>query len=317
MLPDGCDLTGAILQGITSDSSRYHDAILTCTTVTIVVFITSTLSKNFSQIDKLWSIIPAVYAWIAVVSPRTLLMATVATVWGMRLTYNFWRRGGYSWPPWEGEEDYRWEFIRRGHYLKILQNPIAWHLFNLTFISIYQNFLLLSIASPSFVAYTMATNPSCVGVEGETPLNWMDCVAATLVVLLVVIESIADNQQNQFQTEKYRRINAGMELEGEYKDGFCQSGLFSIVRKPNYAAEQAIWISFYIFSISASGEIFNWSSIGWILLVLLFQGSGALTEKLTLMKYKEYLEYQKRVPLYVPRFYGWPSRRRENSKKQN
>ena len=24
-----------------------------------------------------------------------------------RLTYNFNRRGGYSWPPWKGDEDYR------------------------------------------------------------------------------------------------------------------------------------------------------------------------------------------------------------------
>lgn len=236
-------------------------------------------------------------------------MAIIATVWGVRLTYNFWRRGGYAWPPWEGEEDYRWEQLRQGHLLNILQNPTAWHIFNLMFISFYQNFLLLLIVSPSFVAYTMATDPSCVNVGGEPPLNWLDCVASVLVLFFIVIESIADNQQLRFQTEKYRRIDAGIELDGEYKDGFNQSGLFSILRKPNYAAEQAIWISFYLFSISASGRIFNWSSIGWILLVLLFQGSGWLTEKLTLMKYKEYSEYQKRVPLYVPRLFCMPSRR--------
>jgi hypothetical protein len=34
-------------------------------------------------------------------------MAAVAAVWGLRLTYNFYRRGGYAWPPWTGEEDYR------------------------------------------------------------------------------------------------------------------------------------------------------------------------------------------------------------------
>jgi steroid 5-alpha reductase family enzyme len=38
---------------------------------------------------------------------RLVLMAAVSAVWGLRLTYNFYRRGGYGWPPWSGEEDYR------------------------------------------------------------------------------------------------------------------------------------------------------------------------------------------------------------------
>lgn len=234
-------------------------------------------------------------------------MAILATIWGLRLTYNFSRRGGYSWPPWKGEEDYRWEQIRQGHYLKILQNPIMWMLFNLVFISLYQNVLLLLIVTPSFVAYTMATDPSCVG--SAAPLNLMDWGVAGLIVMFIVIESFADNQQYKFQTEKYRQINAGVKLEGEYKDGFCQSGLFAIVRKPNYAAEQSIWIAYYFFSVSATGgTLMNWSMVGWVLLVLLFQGSGALTEKLSIMKHPTYTLYQKRVPLYVPNPFSWCKR---------
>ena len=37
-------------------------------------------------------------------------------------------------------------------------------------------------------------------------------------------------------------------------DGFCQSGLFAIVRKPNYATEQLVWISYYFFSVAASAS---------------------------------------------------------------
>lgn len=204
-------------------------------------------------------------------------MATLATIWGIRLTYNFSRRGGYKWPPWEGEEDYRWEQIRQGHYLPILQNSFVWMIFNFIFISVYQNCLLLLIATPSFVAYTVATDPVCVTTI-FAPLNVMDFIAAGLVLFFIGVETLADNQQYMFQTEKNRQIDAGIQLEGEYKDGFCQSGLFSILRKPNYAAEQCIWISFYLFSISATGGrmLLNWSMIGWVLLVLLFQGSGTL-----------------------------------------
>ena len=204
-------------------------------------------------------------------------MATLATAWGIRLTYNFSRRGGYKWPPWNGEEDYRWEQIRQGHYLPILQNSFVWTIFNFIFISLYQNLLLLLIASPSFVAYTVATEPACATTT-FVPLNVMDYIIACLVLFFIGVETVADNQQYAFQTEKYRRMDAGVPPleEGEYKDGFCQSGLFAILRKPNYAVEQCVWISFYLFSISATGGriLLNWSMIGWVLLVLLFQGSG-------------------------------------------
>ena len=34
---------------------------------------------------------------------RLLIVAVLTTLWGIRLTWNFWRKGGYS-----GGEDYRW-----------------------------------------------------------------------------------------------------------------------------------------------------------------------------------------------------------------
>jgi len=306
MLSEDCNLSSALIQGITSNNNggAYSLAFSTCIIVAVTTFFTSTITNNVSQIDKLWSIIPVVYTWYAVCDSRTFIMATLATLWGVRLTHNFYRRGGYTWPPWKGEEDYRWEYIRQGHFLKILANPIIWSLFNLTFISFYQSFLLLLIVAPSFICYTMATNPACVVVENvdAPPLTIIDIIATLLFLFFVVMEGIADNQQFAFQNEKHRQMtDAGLELKGEYKDGFCQSGLFAILRKPNYTAEQFIWIVFYIFSVSATGgEIFNWSLTGCVLLVILFQGSGAFTEKLTLMKYPRYKEYQKRVPLYVP-----------------
>jgi steroid 5-alpha reductase family enzyme len=121
--------------------------------------------------------------------------------------------------------------------------------------------------------------------------NVMDTVATTLFLVFVLIESIADNQQYIFQQTKHKLRKESQPLRGEYADGFKQSGLFRLVRKPNYAAEQAIWVSYYLFTISATlggapgGDggssipaVFNWSATGWMLLVLLFQGSGYFTE---------------------------------------
>ena len=66
-----------------------------------------------SIVDRLWSITPWCYTWWFFLSApafdaRLLLMATVATVWGARLTWNFYRKGGYS-----GHEDYRWVEVRK------------------------------------------------------------------------------------------------------------------------------------------------------------------------------------------------------------
>lgn len=301
---DACDLWGGLGLGISSDDGPYRLAIITCGAVALLCFVVSSISKNYSQVDKLWSIIPVVYAWFPVCDSRTLLMACLVTIWGIRLTWNFNRRGGYKWPLWDGDEDYRWEVIRTGGLVKVLANPIAWILFNFGFVSVYQNLLLLLIVAPSFVVYTMATSANCT-MNYVRDLNILDVIATLTFLTCVLIESVADNQQFAFQTEKYRRQNTGNPelLVGNYADGFCQSGMYKIVRKPNYAAEQMIWVSFFLFSIAAQKEvasIWNWSAVGSVLLVQLFQASGWFTEKITVAKYSSYKEYMKRVPQYIP-----------------
>jgi steroid 5-alpha reductase family enzyme len=87
---------------------------------------------------------------------------------------------------------------------------------------------------------------------------------------------------------------------GQYKKGFVSTGLWSKVRHPNYAAEQGIWIVYYFFSVSATGEWLNWTIIGAVLLVLLFKGSADFSEEVSASKYPEYKEYQNNVPRFLP-----------------
>lgn len=84
-------------------------------------------------------------------------MNTLAWMLGLRLTYNFARNDGYTW----SGEDYRWPILR-----KIINNRFLFELFNLTFISIFQNLLLLFIACPIFY---VASHPS-------TSLNQCDLI---------------------------------------------------------------------------------------------------------------------------------------------
>ena len=254
-------------------------------------FIVGELSRNNSQVDKLWSVIPIVYVWYMTCAggtePRMMLMSTLVTIWGIRLTYNFARRGAYQWKFWAGEEDYRWEVLRnRPGFNK----PFVWTLFNLFFISAYQNVLIFLFTLPVLTALGDSVN------KDLTVADWM---LAALFVTAVVVEFIADQQQYDFQTEKHRRIKAGEDL-GPYAHGFVRTGLWSVVRHPNYAMEQSVWIIFYGFSVVATGEWINWSIAGCLLLIILFKGSSDFSEELSAQKYPEYKEYQRKVPRFLP-----------------
>lgn len=270
-----------------------NSVLVTLVTVYLIAallcFFVSTASNNYSQVDKLWSIMPMVYTWIVAFQsgwePRLVLMAVVASVWGIRLTYNFSRRGGYSWRFWTGEEDYRWPVLRKRPELSA---NWRWGFFNLFFISLYQMGLILMMTLPALKSM------------GGGPLRWIDFLLAGLIVTLVVIETIADQQQWNFQKEKNRLKQSGKPLPPPYDKGFVDAGLWGMVRHPNYSAEQAVWIVFYFFSVSATGLWLNWSVTGAILLVLLFLGSSNFSESISAGKYPEYASYKKRIPRFIP-----------------
>jgi steroid 5-alpha reductase family enzyme len=219
--------------------------------------------------------------------PRMVLMSILVTIWGVRLTYNFARRGAYQWKFWAGEEDYRWEALRTRPGFN---NRFVWMLFNLFFISAYQNILIFLFTLPILTS---------IGDGVNHELNWVDYLLALIYVTCVVLEYVADQQQYDFQQEKHRRIKAGEDL-GEYSKGFVSTGLWSIVRHPNYAMEQTIWLVFYLYSVHATGEWINWSIGGSILLLILFKGSSDFSEELSAGKYPEYKEYQATTPRFIP-----------------
>jgi steroid 5-alpha reductase family enzyme len=266
-------------------------AIYTMLGVSLYCFISSELTKNYSQVDKLWSIIPVVYIGIFTYyshwDTRLTIMLGLVSLWAMRLTYNFLRRGGYHWLPWKGEEDYRWAVLRQN---PLLSKRLNWTVFNFFFICLYQNSLILLFTLPIVVAWQ----------GSETPINALDYASIILFLTFLVIETVADQQQFDFQKEKYRRIANGESL-GELEHGFVNTGLWAYVRHPNYASEQIIWFSFYLFSVAATGLWINWSLIGLILLVLLFWASSDFSEKISADKYPLYKVYQKTTGRFLPK----------------
>eukprot|EP01068_Selenidium_serpulae_P008271 Selendium_serpulae@DN4941_c0_g1_i2.p1 len=254
---------------------------------------------NVSQTDKLWSLLPVVYVGIAACqggfAPRLALMFALVLMWSVRLTSNFVRRGGFDGVltrPWAGEEDYRWASVRK---MRMLRNPLAWFLFNLIFICVYQHILIYAFTLPAIVVLE----------DPRKPLMNSDVALAMLFLLLLVMETMADNQQFKYQQYKRlkkvdRRSEDPRLAEANVAKGFIDTGLWSVSRHPNYFAEQAMWVTFYCFSVVSSGKLFNWSLLGLIPLLTLFRGSIEITENLTASKYRGYNQYQKNVPMLVP-----------------
>lgn len=246
-------------------------------------WIASLITKDTSWVDRLWSIVPVVYVWIFAIAAivagedatRLVVMALLVTAWGARLTFNFARKGGYT-----GMEDYRWAILRAR------MKPWQFQVFNLLFIVLYQNALLVLITLPAYIAW-----------QYPTPFSGWDAAFAALFAAFLVGEFAADQQQWDFHRAKKA---AGGQLE----PGFVTTGLFAYSRHPNFFFEQAQWWAFYAIGavalVADGGSWLNWTIIGAALLTLLFIGSTIFTESITASKYPGYADYQRTTSMLVP-----------------
>ncbi|WP_441785999.1 DUF1295 domain-containing protein [Leifsonia sp. 2MCAF36] len=247
-------------------------------------WVLSLVTGEHSWVDRIWSIVPVVYVWVfagsaGLADPRLDLVAVLVTLWGARLTVNFARKGGYA----PGGEDYRWQVLRGR------MGAGAFQLFNLFFIVIYQNILLLLIALPVWTAY-----------QHRTPLTPLDVILAAVFLAFLTGETIADQQQWRFHQWKSAETAAGRQPSPR----FLQSGLFRFSRHPNFFFEQAQWWVVFLFGCVAAGSLLQWTVVGPLLLTGLFVGSTIFTESISRSRYPEYAEYQARTSPVVPWFPG-------------
>jgi len=110
------------------------------------------------------------------------------------------------------------------------------------------------------------------------------------------MEFFADQQQWNFHQHKKAELAAGRTVH----PGFLQTGWFSVSRHPNFFAEQAQWWVLMFWAAAITGNILEVASIGAIILTALFIGSARFTEEISVSKYPEYRDYQRRVSMMVP-----------------
>ncbi|MEJ1230246.1 MAG: DUF1295 domain-containing protein [Galbitalea sp.] len=255
-------------------------AIYVAAGVCLFVWIASLITNDHSWVDRIWSIIPVVYVWIfagfaGLANPRLDVMAILVTLWGARLTFNFARKGGYS-----GVEDYRWPVLRAR------MSRWQFELFNFFFIVLWQNLILLLIALPAWTAYQ----------NRATPFGIWDVVIAVVFLACTIGETVADQQQWNFQSWKKVEKEAGRDP----RPRFLQTGLWRYSRHPNFFFEQAQWWVLFFFGVAAAGSILQWTVLGAVLLTALFIGSTSFTESITRSKYPEYADYQATTSPIIP-----------------
>eukprot|EP00658_Telonema_sp_P-2_P009791 TRINITY_DN13640_c0_g1_i3.p1 TRINITY_DN13640_c0_g1~~TRINITY_DN13640_c0_g1_i3.p1 ORF type:complete len:279 (-),score=55.68 TRINITY_DN13640_c0_g1_i3:7-843(-) len=267
--------------------------------VSLFVFLASLVTNNDSWVDRLWSVYPVVASWVFTIfrglkeqsaavtkacpwcaffkcpklcSPQVLFCILI-TIWGSRLTYNFYRRGGYK----AGGEDYRWVFVRSW---PIIKHRVVWVPFSLVIVSFYQIALLFSITVP------ISQLPSNVSASCG------DFTIMALFLFFLTLETCADQHQWDFHQYKHgKRSPVPAGIAADCKRGFMTHGLFSLSRHPNVFSEQSIWVTVFLSTLKYAG--LSGSCAGALGLIYLTLGSSLLTESISISKYPLYEVYQK------------------------
>lgn len=135
-------------------------------------------------------------------------------------------------------------------------------------------------------------------------MSTADTVFARVMMGLILVEFFADQQQWNYQTAKQQYLKTAKVPHSfdqvDLDRGFVVTGLWSWSRHPNFAAEQAIWVMLYQWACWSSEVVYNWTFLGAMSYLILFQASTWFTELITAGKYPEYKEYQKRVGKFIP-----------------
>lgn len=160
--------------------------------------------------------------------------------------------------------------------------------------------LLFLITAPTYVLLL------CSRITGNE-LTQYDGLFSKLMFVFVLVEFFADQQQWNFhqakaQYQRTAKLPKGYNYSREHLDrGFNTTGLWAWSRHPNFAGEQAVWVCLYQWCCCESWTYMNWTFVGALGYLFLFQASTWLTELLTSGKYPEYKIYQERVGKFLPK----------------
>ncbi len=116
-------------------------------------------------------------------------------------------------------------------------------------------------------------------------------VGFAIMVVALIIESVSDSQKSAAKAKNPKR--------------FCDSGLFKIVRCPNYFGEMLFWTGVLVSGIGALEGALQWTIaiIGYILIIYVMLSGAKRLEKRQNKNYgddPEYQAYVAKTPIVIP-----------------
>jgi len=240
----------------------------------VVLWAISVRLRDASIVDPFWGPGFAAIAWTAVAvagpSPRGLLLAALATAWGLRLgVYLARRRRGQG-------EDRRYAAMRAAH-----GERFGW-------VSLFTVFLLQA------VLMWLVSLPLQAGAAlgREAPLGLLEGLGAAVFAGGLAFEAVADAQLARFLADPASR--------GQVMD----RGLWSWTRHPNYFGDFLVW---WGLGLAALGAGAWWALAGPALMsALLMRVSGVtLLESTIAGRRPGYAAYAARTSAFFP----WPPSR--------
>lgn len=116
-------------------------------------------------------------------------------------------------------------------------------------------------------------------------------IGAAIMALGIILESVADLQKS-----KAKKLNPSR---------FCDTGLYKIVRCPNYLGEVLFWTGVFVSGLNIYGSVWQWiaAAFGYICIVYIMFGGARRLELRQNRNYgddPEYQEYVKKTPILLP-----------------
>ena len=234
------------------------------------LWLVSVWLRDASIVDPFWGTGFALTAWLAVAlngapSARSLLLASLTTMWGLRLSLYLLRRN------WGHGEDRRYVAMREHHGARF------W------WVSLFTVFLLQGV-----ILWLVSWPLQAVAAgDNHQPLGWLDGLGAILWAVGVVFETIGDWQLAHFKKDP---ANAGKVLD---------RGLWRYTRHPNYFGDFCVWWGIYLIAMSGGS---SWTVLSPIVMsILLIKVSGVtLLESTISDRRPEYAAYRTRTNAFFP-----------------
>jgi steroid 5-alpha reductase family enzyme len=240
----------------------------------ILMLVAWTLSlwlRDASIIDGFWGTGFVLLTWIYWAlgdgtPERKILLATLVTLWGIRLSVHIIRRN------WGEAEDYRYREMREKHGERF---PLV----SLFTVFLLQGGLLWLFSAPLLQAQS-----------ARAEIGAFDFAGLAVFAVGMFFESVGDLQLARFRADA---ANRGKVL---------RTGLWRYTRHPNYFGDAMIWWGYFLIALATPGAAWTVFSPVLMTFFLLKVSGVVMLEKKLVETRPKYADYIDRTSAFIPWF---------------